>query len=72
MTSITSWRPFRSFVRRVGLFDDLCREFVPVPAIVGDPGGSTAGDAGSDDEATSTSSATTSQGAEGIHSRRKS
>lgn len=68
MTPITSWRPFRSFVRRDGLFDDFCREFVPLPER--DPAGSATEAAGSDDE--STSAVSTPLGNEGIHFRRKS
>jgi len=53
MTPITSWRPFRSFVRRDGLFDDPCREFVRLREIGADPASPDAEDAVSDDEATS-------------------
>jgi hypothetical protein len=52
MTPITSWRPFRSFVRRDGLFDDRCREFVRLPEIGTDPAATDTEDAASDDEAT--------------------
>ena len=53
MTPITSWRPFRSFVRRDGLFDDLCREFVRLPEFGADPAAPDTEHAASDDEATS-------------------
>ena len=53
MTPITSWRSFRSFVRRDGLFDDPCRGFVPLPEIGADPAAPDTEDAASDDEATS-------------------
>jgi hypothetical protein len=69
MTAITSWRPFRSFVRRDGLFGNFGREFVPLPEMEGDPAGSATEDAANDE---ATSAASTSPCAERIHSGRKS
>ena len=69
MTAITSWRPFRWFVRRDGLFGNLRREFVPLPEMEGDSAGSATEDAANDE---ATAAASTSPCAERIHSGRKS
>ena len=69
MTAITSWRPFRLFVRRDRSFGNFCREFVPLPEIEGDPAESATEDVANDE---ATSAASTLPCAEDIHSGRKS